>query len=165
MRFILSLIMVCIFLVPSYILTDMLFKQRILPISLWHSFNLQLKNILLSLKRIKPIEFYSKVIYFNHNYRKENTEFIRRMSYIYFLTHTIKFHYKIITFYCVLDDGPKHQQKDDNFLLNVTRLFQRDISFLITSTCFRSLRRAKTQNMQLSSLKPHDSCPALSILQ
>lgn len=81
---------------------------------------------------------------FNHNYSKEHTEFISLKSYIYFLNHTIKFYCKITTFYCVLDDGPKSQQKDYNFLLNVTRLFQKDISFLKISACFMSLMRAKT---------------------
>lgn len=84
-------------------------------------------------------------MHFNHNYSKEHIEFIRMMSYIYFLNHTIKFYCRITTFYCVLDDGPKKQQKDDNFLLNVTRLFQKDISFPKTSACFTSLMRAKTQ--------------------
>lgn len=107
---------------------------------------------------------------FNHNYSKEHREFTGLKSYIYFLNHTIKFYCKITTFCCVLDDGPKKQQKDANFLLNVTRLFPKDISFLKNSACFMSLMRAKTQNMQQRPVKPHDtvtfsSYPALLIFQ
>lgn len=46
-------------------------------------------------------------MHFNHNYSKEHAGFIRLMSYIYFLSHTIKSYCKITTSYYVLDDGPQ----------------------------------------------------------
>lgn len=46
------------------------------------------------------MEFYSKVMQFNHNYSMEHAEFIRLKRYIYFSNHIIKFHCKITIFYC-----------------------------------------------------------------